>query len=399
MTTVRPFPASVVSPAWAERVVAPMHDTLPHEVRAAILATEPFSFLHVTRAPEDGEDPDAVVRDNAKALERLIGAGAFSPTAAPALYLYRLGARGHAQTGIVAELAMEDFAADRVRGHEGIRPDRVDALVRHFTSVPARSDLVALMHHPDAEIAAAVAAGTAGDPILDLVVDEGVRHTVWRLDDPDRMSAISRRLDPQILYITDGHHRVAASLELWERGGSPPGHGVLSVLFPSDQLCVLAFHRRIVGPLDPATIERIEEHAALEPIDGPHVEPGSFALYLDRRWLRVVPLDRPEAPGRDGLDVTWLHDRMLEPVFGIREADDVRLELATELVPVSELTGRCDADGGALFLLHAPGLDRLVEVADRHEVIPPKATFFDPKPASGVLLQAGPDRGFASAVR
>jgi uncharacterized protein (DUF1015 family) len=244
-----------------------------------------------------------------------------------------------------------------------------------------------------------VRAGTAGEPILDLVVDQGVRHTVWRLDDPEQMSAISRRLATQILYITDGHHRVAASLELWEREGSPPDHGVLSVLFPSDELCILAFHRRIVGQIDPATIERLGELATLEPLDGPHTEPGSFALYLDRRWLRVVPRDRLETPGRDGLDVTWLHERVLDPVFGIRDPDDVRLEVATELVPVSELTGRCDADGGILFLLHAPGLDRLVEVSDRHEVIPPKATFFDPKPASGVFLQPPPGPRSASGDR
>lgn len=101
-----------------------------------------------------------------------------------------------------------------------------------------------------------------------------------------------------------------------------------------------------------------------------------------------MPRDRPARAGREGLDVAWLHAEVLEPIFDVSRPDDGRLEVASELVPIADLTSRCDADGGALFLLHTPTLAQIVEVADRREVMPPKATYFDPKPRSGVFLRS-----------
>jgi uncharacterized protein (DUF1015 family) len=54
---------------------------------------------------------------------------------------------------------------------------------------------------------------------------------------------------------------------------------------------------------------------------------------------------------------------------------------------VVELTRRCDVDGGALFTLAPPEIEALSEVADAGEVMPPKTTYFEPKPAAGIFLR------------
>ena len=55
--------------------------------------------------------------------------------------------------------------------------------------------------------------------------------------------------------------------------------------------------------------------------------------------------------------------------------------------PLDEMTKACDQDGGVLFALRPPALDQLTEVADRGEVMPPKTTYFDPKPYAGIFLR------------
>ncbi len=111
--------------------------------------------------------------------------------------------------------------------------------------------------------------------------------------------------------------------------------------------------------------------------------------------------------GVESLDVSRLHREVLEPIFGFGEAGDPGLEFVSDAVPVDELTRRVDEDGGAAFTLMPPTFDQFVEVADRHEQMPAKATYFDPKPQSGLFLRIeertrrsrGPVRQLATAVR
>ncbi len=395
MSTIEPFPARIVRAAWAEHVVAPMQDSLSREERAAIMAERPYSWLHVSRTPDDvpeGQraDASALAEANASALQRLLDAGLFEDFPEPALYVYRLRSGKHTQTGIVGEVPPKAFVDGRVLGHEGVQPDRVDALGLHFERVGAESTLVSLMFRADDDVRKIVDAAAQEAPLRRFAVGD-LEQTVWRLDDPEAIARIRERLDQRVLYITDGHHRATASVELWERAGRPDeGPGVPAVLFPDDELRMLAFHRRVVGPL-PMTADELlaslRERSTLREGAPAPGERGVFGLYVAGRWYRVEPTAVPPAAGVGALDVARLHHEILEPIFGFGPAGDPRLEFVSGAVPVEELTRRVDEDAGAAFTLEPPTFERFVEVADRHEQMPAKATFFDPKPQTGLFLR------------
>ena len=121
------------------------------------------------------------------------------------------------------------------------------------------------------------------------------------------------------------------------------------------------------------------------------VERGVFGLYVSGRWYRLVPGSDETSVGVESLDVSRLHREVLEPIFGFGEAGDPGLEFVSDAVPLDELTRRVDQDGGAVFTLMPPTFDQFVEVANRHEQMPAKATYFDPKPQSGLFLRIGAD--------
>jgi uncharacterized protein (DUF1015 family) len=404
MSTLRPFPARIVRAEWADHVVSPMHDALSREERSALLAERPYSWLHVSRTPDDAEtgqdvDPEALDEANAAALERLLDAGLFEGFPTPALYVYRLRSPAHEQTGIVGEVSPEAFVDGRVLGHEGVQPERVDALGMHLARLGARSTLVALMFRADDDIRKLVEAVTEGAPLRRFGSDE-LEQTVWRVDDAEAAERIRERVDHHPLYITDGHHRAMASVELWERAGRPRGAGVPTVLFPERELRMLAFHRRVVGPL-PMSVDELlsglRKRVTLEQVDAQPAERGVFGLYVDGRWYRLVPRDSDRAAGVASLDVSRLHRLILEPMFGFGQAGDPGLDLVSDAVPVEELTKRVDEDGGAAFTLMPPTFDQFVEVADRNEQMPAKATYFDPKPQSGLFLRITKDEEITSS--
>jgi len=400
MSTLEPFPARIVRAEWADHVVSPMHDALSREERAAIMAERPYSWLHVSRTPDDGMngqdvDPEALDEANAAALRRLLDAGLYEGFPEPALYVYRLRSPEHVQTGIVGEVPPQAFVDGRVLGHEGVQPERVDALGLHLARLGARSTLVALMFRADDDIRKIVEATTDGTPLRRFGIGD-LEQTVWRIEDAESIERIQQRLDRQPLYITDGHHRAMASVELWERAGRPRGAGVPAVLFPEDALRMLAFHRRIVGPLPTSVDEllsRLRERLTVEEGATQPGERGVFGLYVERRWYRLVPRQDAAVVGVESLDVSRLHREVLEPIFGFGEAGDPGLEFVSDAVPLEELARRVDEDGGAAFTLVPPTFDQFVDVADRHEQMPAKATYFDPKPQSGLFLRLGEDEG------
>ena len=389
MTLVRPARARLVAAQWATRVVSPLHDVLTESERRAVLAQNPDSYLHVTSDPLAllGTLGDATAESaQARALQRLLGLGAYRCMPEPGVFVYRMREGDDEHTGVVASVGLEGFADGRVLGHEGVQSERVESLVRHYDRVAMRSELVALLHRADPGVTELTDQICQQPPLLEFIDAGGVEQWVWRAH-PEESAALTRHLDRYPHYIADGHHRVAAALRSWERDGRPEDSSVLCALYPQDQVFLHAFHRRVLGPVAvPELLEALGSGFVVRPANGPDVTPGSIGMYAAGRWHRLAPRERRSVTGVAGLDVTLLDDQVLRPLLGMQDGDP-RLEFIPELRNLEPTIEGCDEDGGVLFTLHAPRLDDLISVAERREVMSAKTTYVKPKPRTGVFLQ------------
>ena len=332
MSLVRPFPARVVRSEKAASVVSALAEL-----------------------PEDGtpaaSEPDPSAYDDAE----------------PALYVYRQTRDGASYVGIVAEVATRAFVAGRVRGHEAVQPRRVESLVAHHVTHPdAPPALVALLHDAGPAFAAAVSDARATAPLVDFEGPDGLHQSVWRIEDP---GPLSEELGAAVLYVADGHHRVAAALAEWSAAGEPADTALLCVVHAMDGLHLSAFHRRVPGPVSLPLIQ-LEAVASFPP-----PTPGCTGVYADGAWS-VLDLSASDLD----LDVSVLQRRVLDHL-------DRPVEIAPAHASIASLASACDADGGVLFTLAPPPLTTLTRLADAGEVMPPKTTFFEPKPCSGIFLR------------
>jgi uncharacterized protein (DUF1015 family) len=355
MSDVRPFPARVVRQETARRTVTAMTDS----------------------QDDSGVDLYGVRVDLA----------AYDETP-EALYVYRQSRGDASYVGVVCDVAVQAIADGRVRGHEAVHQLRVDALIWHHARSNAPPALVMILHRAGPEFERAVGEAQQREPLLDFDGPQGYRQTVWQLEDGPATAALAAELGAAELYIADGHHRTAAALEEWRLAGKPPGAGLLCLVHPMDGLSLAAFHRRVSGPVDPdRLLALIGEELEVHETDGPpEPSPGHLGLYVGSRWYGVR-LPPARQSGAAGLDVTILQSRVLDrldpaPPGRVRTVDDVP---AAE--PLDELMARCDVDQGALFTLAPPPPEALFEIADAGEVMPPKTTFFEPKPAAGIFLR------------
>jgi uncharacterized protein (DUF1015 family) len=357
---VRPFRARIVRQECAAQNVSPMFD--------ALQPSEHALALDARRGHPRGVDPDAYAES------------------AAALFVYRLRRGDDEHVGVVGEVMAEAFVDGQVRGHEAVQPDRVEALVHRFAGAPARSELVALLHRAGPGVAVAVAETRRSQPVIRFIGADGLEQTVWQV--PGSVSRmLSKELSAAVHYIADGHHRVAASLREWQLAGRPSDAGVLCVIYPLEGLRLSAFHRRVAGLMHASQLLGfLSNEFDVRDIAHPDEATGCFALYVDGRWFDAS-YNGVRPPGAAGLDIAVLNDEVLEPLLGVGAQAAARLEIAPALTSLTELTQRCDQDGGALFALRPPTLDQLMDVADRGEVMPPKTTYFDPKPYAGIFLR------------
>jgi len=336
----------------------------------------------LVRAEAAAEEVDAMSEvAAARSAPRAVSPDAYEPMP-PALYVYRQSTPHGEHIGIVCEITPEAFLDGRVRGHESVQPDRVDALARYLATVPQRVELVSTLHRAGPVARATLARAPELPPAREVTGPDGARHTVWRIPGGSQTKGLCRELGATTHYIADGHHRVAASLKVWARSGYDSRRGVLCVAYPLDGLRLASFDRRVAGPIDSAMVRTLlEAHFDIRPVaDAQEALATGIAVNLEQRWYAATYSgERPS--GSPGLDVSLLHDRVLD-----------RLPAGTTVVltrtSIEALRAACDADGGVVFALPAPTLETLTAIADAGEVVPAKSTFFSPKPGSGIFLRA-----------
>lgn len=401
--TVRPARLYLVDEGLAPEVAAPAYDSLPAQERDLVADQNPRSFLNAIRSPGPGasaEERSCALRASASVLEAMLAEGVFRPWPRPALALYRLATDDHVQTGIVAAVAVADYEEGRIRPHESTRSDREEHLARYLETVGASSSPVALAYRSRPALTALVEQVASTRPTLSFTAEDGLEQTVWMMDDPALVEIVAAEFAATgRLYVTDGHHRLAAAARFalgrrMEQGGEvrdAPWEHFLAVLFPHDQLQVESFNRCVTPPTGLSheqILAALRERARVRPVERPP-EPGrrEFAVFADGGWF-LVGVDVATGEDEKVLDAVLLQELVLGPVLGVDDPrSDARLDHLAGAPDVDALEARCRASGEIAFVLRAPTIGSLMAVSDAGEVMPPKSTWFHPKARSGVFVR------------
>jgi uncharacterized protein (DUF1015 family) len=316
----------------------------------------------------------------------------------PRLYVYAQRMGEHRQTGLVACASVDEYDRDVIKKHEKTRADKEDDRVRHVDTLSAHDEPVFLTYRAVAEIDRAIEEVKRAEPAYDLVTPDGVGHQLWVVpaEAGRRVEALFRAVPA--LYVADGHHRSAAASRVHARRRGQPGeHGAfLAVVFPHDQMQILAYNRLVRDPKGrgpDALLAALREVFELEPAPSPRPDaPRTFGVFLGGRWwrARVRPGSFDAKDPVAALDCSLVQDQLLAPLFGIadpRTSKDV--DFVGGIRGPEELERRVKEEGWSLALhLFPTGIEQLIAVSDAGKLMPPKSTWFEPKLRSGLFVHA-----------
>jgi len=403
---IQPFAGLRPAAGYAAAVLAPPYDVLDTAEARARAAGRPWSFLHISRAEIDfpeGIDPHdtAVYAKAAENLERMMDQGVLRRDVHDCYYVYRMLMDNHVQTGLAAVASVAAYEQGRIRRHECTRPEKEDDRARQIEALNAHTGPVCLAYRANMAVDGLLSEIAAAAPDMDVLVDDGVRHMLWVVDEAAHMEHIHAALTTvDALYIADGHHRAAAAARVAAvRNRNTPAAGAgrnafLVVMFPHDQMRILDYNRVITdlnGLSEDAFLSRLEARFCVSSADSA-VRPAcreEFGMYLPGRWFRLR-LHAEHIPQQDPvgrLAVSLLSDNLIAPVLGIVDARrDPRIDFVGGSRGLKALEERVDSAKMAVaFSLHPTGMDELMAVADAGRMMPPKSTWFEPKLADGVV--------------
>ena len=410
MAIIRPFKAYRPVKEHVKDIAALPYDVMSSKEARTMVKDNKYSFLHVDRAEvnldESVGEYDKVVYDTAKkVLENMIEEGLYIQEKVPAIYIYQQIMDGRGQKGIVCCTSVDDYINNIIKKHERTRLLKEIDRVNHVDICNANTGPIFLTYRNNNEISSIVEEWTKKEPVYDFISEDGNGHRVWIIDDNIVIEKLVKLFKSiKYLYIADGHHRSASAVkvalkrrkQLGKYTGNEEFNYFLSIIYPDTELKVFDYNRTVKdlnGLSEEEFFSKVEESFYLSKSESNKpVTPKKkheFGMYMNKQWfiLRAKDGSFDESNPIDSLDVSILQNNLLNPILGISDpTKSERIEFIGGIRGLKELENRADNDMKVSFSMYATTIDDIMNVADSGKTMPPKSTWFEPKPRSGIFI-------------
>lgn len=411
MPRVKPFrgirpPASLV-----EEVECRPYDVLSSEEARAEAGDNEKSLYHIIKPeinfPEGTSEYDPrVYESGAEQFKKFMDNGWLVQDDEENYYLYAQTMNGKTQYGIVLCAYVEDYMKEVIKKHELTRRDKEEDRMKHVRATNANIEPVFLAYKNCEPLSQLIKKYAAQPPVYDFIAPiDGFRNQFWVIADKEDQTLITAsfaKMDS--LYIADGHHRsAAAALVGAERAAQNPNNTgdeeynfYMAVCFPEDQLTVLDYNRvvRDLAGMTPAEfLKALERNFVVVDKGTENYKPQhlhEFSLYLDGHWYSLTAKPGTFDPNDPigVLDVDISSRLILDELLGIKDLrSDQRIDFVGGLRGLNELKQRVDSGEMKMALaLYPVSMQQIMTIADSGRIMPPKATWFEPKLRSGLVI-------------
>lgn len=411
MSNIKPFKGLRPTQDKVHLVAALPYDVMSSNEARVRAAGNPYSFLHVDKAEID-LDPsvslydDAVYAKAAENLDKMISDGVYQQDGKEVFYIYMLTMNKREQTGLVCCCDIDEYSNGTIKKHEHTIKAKESDRKRHVDVCDANTGPAFLTYRAQKSISDIINRYKAAHrPMYDFITTDGITHTAWLVDDDEIIDQIKKLFaEVPCLYIADGHHRTAATVDVGlerrakaaQQNPEAEYNYFLAVLFPDEELKIMDYNR-VVRDLNNHSVEEFFnllkenfeiEEAPIAPFNPPF--PHSFSMYLDGKWYSLTAkadiID--DSDPIMCLDVSILQKWVIEPILGITDVrSDSRIDFVGGIRGLCELENIVNSgEMKVAFALYPTTIEQVMTIADYNMVMPPKSTWFEPKLRSGIFI-------------
>lgn len=413
MAKVKPFKGIRPPKKFVEEVESRPYDVLDSEEARAEAGDNEKSLYHIIKPEinfsEGISEYDPKVYESAAVqFRKFQEKGWLKQDAEENYYLYSQTMNGKTQYGLVVCAHVSDYLNGVIKKHELTRKDKEEDRMKHVRVNNANLEPV-FFAYPDNDILLEIIGKYSKlTPEYDFIAPgDGFEHKFWVISDKADINAITKEFEKMpSLYIADGHHRsAAAALVGAEKARMNPAtigneeyNYFMAVCFPASQLTILDYNR-VVKDLNGMTpkqfIAALKDDFIVEDKGTEIYKPAQiheFSLYLESHWysLKAKSGTYDDNDPIGVLDVDISSRLILDKLLGIKDLrTDKRIDFVGGLRGLSELKRRVDSGEMKMALaLYPVTMKQIMDIADSGNIMPPKATWFEPKLRSGLIIHS-----------
>ena len=412
MATIRPFKGIRPPKELVEKVESRPYDVLSSEEARAEAGDNEMSLYHIIKpeidfSPETSEYDPKVYEQAARNFKKFQDKGWLVQDEKPAYYIYAQTMNGKTQYGLVVGAFVEDYLNGTIKKHELTRKDKEEDRMKHVRVNDANIEPV-FFAYPDNKVLDELINKYVKNnaPEYDFIAPiDGFGHQFWVISDANDIDIITKEFAKMpALYIADGHHRsAAAALVGAEKANNNPNHKgdeeynyFMAVCFQASQLTILDYNR-VVKDLNGLTstqfLEKLKKNFDVQKMGKEMYRPAAlhnFSLYLDGEWYSLTAKQGTynDADPIGVLDVDISSRLILDEILGIKDLrTDKRIDFVGGIRGLNELKERVDSGEMKMALaLYPVSMQQIMDIADSGKIMPPKATWFEPKLRSGLVI-------------
>ncbi len=411
MAIVKPFKGIRPPKDLVEQVESRPYDVLDSDEARAEAGNNEKSLYHIIKPEinfEEGtsEYDPRVYEEAARQFQMFQDKGWLVQDEEEHYYIYAQTMNGKTQYGIVLGAYVNDYMTGVIKKHELTRRDKEEDRMKHVRVNNANIEPVFFAYPDNTVLNDLINRYAATKPEYDFVAPiDGFRHQFWVISDAADIKTVTEEFAKMpSLYIADGHHRsAAAALVGAEKQKQNPNHKgteeynyFMAVCFQASQLTILDYNR-VVKDLNGMTTDEflaaLSKNFVVEKKGEAEYKPQElheFSLYIDKNWYSLKAkegtYDNSDPIGV--LDVDISSRLILDELMNITDLrSSNRIDFVGGLRGLQELKRRVDSGEMRWALaLYPVSMKQIMNIADSGKIMPPKATWFEPKLRSGIVI-------------
>ena len=411
MATIKPFKGIRPPKELIEQIESRPYDVLNSEEAREEAKGNEKSLYHIIKPEIDFEvgtseyDP-RVYEQAAKNFKNFQEKGWLVQDEKDHYYIYAQTMNNKTQYGLVVGAYVNDYLDGTIKKHELTRKDKEEDRMKHVRICDANIEPVFFAYPDNAALDQLIMRYAATEPEYDFIAPiDGFRHQFWIIENAEDINLITAEFEKMpALYIADGHHRsAAAALVGAEKAKQNPNHKgdeeynyFMAVCFQASQLTILDYNRVVTdlnGLTEQEFLTQLEKDFVVEDKGTDIYRPNAlhnFSLYLNKHWYSLTAKDGTfdNSDPIGVLDVDISSRLIFDSILGIKDfRTDKRIDFVGGLRGLEELKRRVDSGEMQMALaLYPVSMQQIMDIANTGNIMPPKATWFEPKLRSGLVI-------------